>query len=145
VSAIGDGRTAVRLDADLSEMRRTRRVAGITIAAVGVGLSAVPVVLGALLALIAMLPLFMGVAAIPALGMGAASVGMMKGHRTQAGRAQLALEQLLDRLEHGQLPRAALPGGQPPLLTDTINAVAQGVREVARAVQDATAANRGTR
>jgi hypothetical protein len=97
------------------------------------------------LAPITMLPLFAAFATVPLAGFGIGSWSMFKGHRQQAERAQLALEQLLDRLEHGALPRAALSGGQTPLLTDTINAVASGVREVARAVQDATAAKRGVR
>lgn len=145
VSAIGDGRTAVRLDADVTQLRRTRRTGGIAFAITGLLTGTVPVVLGAVLAPLAMLPLFLALGAVPLLGFGFGSWIMIKGHRQQAERAQLALEQLLDRLEHGALPRAALPGGQTPLLTDTINAVASGVREVARAVQDATAAKRGTR
>ncbi len=145
VSAIGDGRTAVRLDADISQLRTSRRISGLVTAAVGLGLGMVPVVLGSVLAPLTMLPLFLGFATIPVLGMGFAGWAILKGHRKQAERAQLALEQLLDRLEHGALPKQALPGGAPPLLTETINAVAIGVREVAKAVQDATAAKRGAR
>ncbi len=145
VSAIGDGRTAVRLDADISQLRTSRRISGMITAAVGVGLGMVPVVLGSVLAPLTMLPLFLGFATIPVLGLGVAGWAIIKGHRKQAERAQLALEQLLDRLEHGALPRQALPGGSTPLLTETLNAVATGVREVAKAVQDATAAKRGTR
>jgi hypothetical protein len=102
-------------------------------------------VLGAVLAPVAMLPLFIGFAAIPLLSMGFGGVSMLRSQREQAERAQIALEQLLDRLEHEPLPRASLTGGTSPLLTDTITAVAQGVREVARAVQDAAAAKRGLR
>jgi hypothetical protein len=102
-------------------------------------------VVGAVLAPLTMLPLFAAIATVPLAGFGIGSWMMFKGHRDQAERAQLALEQLLDRLEHGALPRAALPSGQPPLLAETINAVATGVRDVARAVQDATAAKRGVR
>ena len=146
VSAIGDGRTAVRLDADISQMRTTRRISGLITAAVGVGLGMVPVVLGAVLAPLTMLPLFFGFATIPVLGMGIAGWAMIKGHRKQAERAQLALEQLLDRLEHGALPRAAFAGsGANPLLTETVSAIAQGVREVAKAVQDVKAAKREAR
>jgi hypothetical protein len=145
VSAIGDGRTAVRLDADVSQLRRSRRITGIALSLAGVLTGAVPVVLGGVLAPLTMLPLFVAAGAVPLVAFGIGSWIMFKGHRQQAERAQLALEQLLDRLEHGALPRAALAGGQPPLLSDTINAVASGVREVARAVQDATAAKRGAR
>lgn len=146
VSAVGDGRTAVRLDADLGVQRRIRRNGGVAMAATGGTLSTVPVILGALLAPAAMLPLFLGFALVPLLGFGVGSLQVMRGYRAQAERAQLALEQLLDRLEHGPLPRSALGAGSTgPLLTDTIGAVAQGMRDVARAVQDAAAQKRGPR
>lgn len=147
VSAIGDGRTAVRLDADLSQLRGSRRMTGMVMAALGLGLGAVPLVLGSVLAPLTMLPLFLAFGTVPILALGIGGWAFVKGHRKQAERAQLALEQLLDRLEHGTLPRAALTGGasSSPLLTDTVNAIAQGVREVAKAVQDASSANRGAR
>jgi hypothetical protein len=103
------------------------------------------VIIGAVLAPITMLPLFLAFGAVPLLGFGAGGVSVIRGQREQAERSQTALEQLLDRLEHEALPRAALPGSTTPLLTDTLNAVALGVREVARAVQDAAAAKRGVR
>ncbi len=146
VSAIGDGRTAVRLDADIGNLRSKRRTGGLALGAAGLTLGTTAVVIGAVLAPIAMLPLFLLFGSVPLAGMGAGGWAMIKGHRKQAERAQLALEQLLDRLEHGPLPRAALAGGQAtPLLTDTITAVAQGVRDVARAVSDAASAKRGVR
>ena len=145
VSPIGDGRTAVRLDADLTQIRRTRKNGAVGMAIAGVVLGAVPVILGTVLAPITMLPLFLLFGTMPLVGMNIGAFALAKAHRTQAERAQLALEQLLDRLEHGALPRAALSGGTPPLLTDTISAVAQGVRDVARAVQDAAAAKRSQR
>lgn len=142
VSAIGDGRTAVRLDADITNLRSARKVGG---AALGVGalvLAAAPVVVGAVLAPLTMLPLFVGLGALPGAAMGYGGWAMLKGHRKEAERAQLALEQLLDRLEHGPLPRAVLTGGASPLLTETITAVAQGVRDVAKAMQDAAGPRR---
>jgi hypothetical protein len=145
VSAIGDGRTAVRLDADVTQLRRTRRTGGVALGVAGLTLGTVSVVIGAVLAPIAMLPLFLVFGAVPFAGMTFGGWTMMKGHRRQAERAQLALEQLLDRLEHTQLSRAALGGAVTPLLSETITAVAAGVREVAKAVQDAAAAKRGVR
>jgi hypothetical protein len=142
VSPIGDGRTAVRLDADISNLRGQRRTSGIALGSVGVVLGATTVVIGSVLAPVAMLPLFLAFGAVPFGAMSAGGWAMIKGHRKQAERVQLALEQLLDRLEHAPLPRAALGGGSQPLLTDTISAVAQGVRDVARAVSDAAAAKR---
>ena len=138
VSAIGDGRTAVRLDADLTNLRRNRRNGSIAMGVTGVVLGTVPVVLGATLAPIAMLPLFLLFGTTPLVGMSVGGWAMAKGHRKQAERAHLAIEQLLDRLEHGPLPRSALGTGATPLLTESITAVAQGVRDVARAVQDAS-------
>lgn len=143
VSAIGDGRSAVRMDADLIAQRRTRRNSGLAMVAAGGTVSMVPVILGSVLAPIAMLPLFIGFAALPLIGFGVGGMQLMRSHRAQAERAQLALEQLLDRLEHGPLPRAALGGGPAnPLLAETITAVAQGMRDVARAVSDAAGPKR---
>jgi hypothetical protein len=146
VSPIGDGRTAVRMDADITDLRRARRSAGIATAVVGLVASAVPVVLGAALAPLAMLPLFVAAGVVPLLGCGLGGWAILKSHRKSATRAQLALEQLLDRLEHGALPRTALPGGSgAPLIAETLTAVAKGVMGVAQAVQDAAAAKRGQR
>ena len=143
VSPIGDGRTAVRLDADISQLRRARRTAAIAFAITGVVMSAVPLVLGAVLAPIAMLPLFVAMSAVPLIGFGIGAWYSLKAHRQQAERAQLALDQLLDRLEHEVRPAGALGSGTAPLIAEGLTAVAQGVREVARAVQDATAQKRG--
>ncbi len=145
VSAIGDGRTAVRLDADISQQRRTRRTSGIALGLAGLTTSIAPVVIGAVVAPFAMLPLFVAAGVVPLLGFGLGGWTMIKSHRKQAERAQLALEQLLDRLEHGALPRSAVGSGTSPLIAETITAVAHGMREVAKAVQDATAAKRGPR
>lgn len=144
VSPFGGGRTAVRLDADISQLRRGRKIGGIAAAVTGFLLAIVPMAIGALVAPQAMLPLALTLGWIPIGGL-AVAWATLTGHRKQASRAQLALEQLLDRLEHGPLPRSALPGGGAPLLSETINAVAAGVREVAKAVQDATATKRGAR
>ena len=145
VSPIGDGRTAVRLDADLSQMRRARRNGAIGMAAAGVVIGTVPVVLGAVLAPIAMLPLFLAFGTTPLIGFSIGGWAVAKGHRKQAERTQLALEQLLDRLEHGALPRSALGGGAGPVLAETLTAVAQSVRDAAQVVQDAAAAKRTPR
>ena len=137
VSAIGDGRTAVRLDADISNLRSQRRTGGLGLGVAGLTLGTSAVVIGSVLAPLAMLPLFLAFGAVPFAAMSAGGWAMIKGHRKQAERVQLALEQLLDRLEHAPLSRDAIGAGESPLLTDTISAVAQGVRDVARAVSDA--------
>jgi hypothetical protein len=107
--------------------------------------SVVPVVLGAALAPLTMLPLFVAAGLVPLLCCAIGGWAILKSHRKNAERAQLALEQLLDRLEHGALPRTALSGGTAPLIAETISAVAKGVMGVAQAVQDAAAAKRGPR
>jgi hypothetical protein len=145
VSAIGDGRTAVRLDADLTVQRQRRRTGGLALGAAGVIVGTAPVILGALLAPLAMLPLFLAFGTVPLIGFGIGGWTMIKGHRQQAERAQLALEQLLDRLEHSALPRSALPGGTQPRLADTISTVVRVVGEVTKAVEDAAAAKRSAR
>ncbi|MCC7052878.1 MAG: hypothetical protein IT355_06385 [Gemmatimonadaceae bacterium] len=136
VSPIGDGRTAVRLDADISHVRSQHKAGGIGLAIGGIAIGTVPVIIGAVLAPLTMLPLFIALGTLPGVGMGIGGWTMLKAHRKQAERAQLALEQILDRLEHGALPRGALAGGATPLLSETITAVAQGVRDVAKAMQD---------
>lgn len=142
VSPIGDGRTAVRLDADLANQRRARKGGAIGMAAAGISIGVVPVVLGSVLAPLTMLPLFLVAGALPVVGFAVGAWAYLKGHRQQAERAQLALEQLLDRLEHGlRLPSGGMTGS--PMLAETITAMAQGVREVAKAVQDAAATRRG--
>jgi len=142
VSAIGDGRTAVRLDADISNLRRQRRTGGLGLVMAGITLGTTSVVIGGVLAPLAMLPLFVACGAVPFGAMSAVGWAMMKGHRKQAERTQLALAQLLDRLEDAPLPRGTLGAGQAPLLSETMTAVAQGVRDVARAVSDAVTAER---
>ena len=103
VVPVDEGRVLVRLDADLGGSRRARAQAGGAAAATGVavggalaGLAAMVVVPGAteLIAVAA-------AAAAPALaGLGGAWA-VARGHAAVVARTQLALEQLLDRLEHG--------------------------------------------
>jgi hypothetical protein len=143
VSAVGDGRTVVRLDADLTGPRRARRSAAIALGAAGVAIGTVPVILGLVLAPVAMAPLFLALGAVPVLGFSAGGWATLKSHRERATRAQLGLEQLLDRLEHTALPRGA--DGSVPRLSDTVAAVANSMRDVARIVEETVAAQRRPR
>jgi hypothetical protein len=86
---VDEGRTLVRLEADLSNVR-AGRLAGASASAVAGAATG-----GALLALG-----FFPLAAIAPLVLGlAGGYGVVRTHRGVAARAQLALEQVLDRLE----------------------------------------------
>jgi len=99
-------RVLVRLDADLSESRGSRvRVAGGALVA-GILGSGVVAVIGSLLLAPDAFMLLGGAAALPTLAGAGAGYGIGKGHRAVVLRAQLALEQILDRLEFGPQRRS---------------------------------------
>jgi hypothetical protein len=103
VVPIDGGRVLVRLDADLAESRATRlKVGGLLltgglVAGGGVGATAI-------LAHVAIIATG-GLAALPVIAGGLAAYEVGKRHRQLAMRAQLALEQILDRLEFGTTRR----------------------------------------
>ncbi|HEY4955238.1 MAG TPA: hypothetical protein VII02_10165 [Gemmatimonadaceae bacterium] len=103
VVPIEGGRVLVRLDADLSESRSTRLKAGGVLFTGGV-LGAGALGGGAVLAH-AILIVAGGLAAVPLLIGAAAAYQIGKGHRQLVMRAQLALEQSLDRLEFSNTRR----------------------------------------
>ena len=121
VVALDDQRTLVRIDADVSGQRQNRlRLGALT---TGVGTTG-GVFLGAM-ALVAhtAAAVALGVAAAP-LALGAAvAYGVARGHRPTAHRAQLAIEQLLDRLEHGEMRIK-----QPSLIDALADAAAKALR-----------------
>ena len=103
VLPVDERRVVVRLDADLTPLRKTRLEIGALLAgggllgAAGVGfaltIASVPFVLAAVLGAV---PLAVG---------GAAGYYVVGTHRSLLASAQLALEQILDRLEHRELTR----------------------------------------
>ena len=100
VSVDGD-RSLVRLDADLGTHRSAVAGQGATLVTLGALSSGAAVALGILLP----------VAVVPALVGGAVGYYQARSrHAATLGRAQLALEQVLDRLERGELPRPSLLG-----------------------------------
>lgn len=109
--AVDDARTLVRLNADVSRTRAQRLQGGIAVASGGV-------ITGGVLFGIALIvqPLL-----IPAVALGlvptaigaAVGVAVARTHRQTVERAQLALEQVLDRLEHGEARR-------PPSFIDVL-------------------------
>ena len=106
VVAVDADRTLVRLDADLEPPRRSS-VIGATLAGVGsvAGggiIASVILVLNFPLALAAL-----GGGAVALTGM-AGTAAVAKAHRKLVARAQLALDQVLDQIEHGFAPKPRL-------------------------------------
>ena len=94
-------RALVRLDADLATHRSSVAGQGATLLGLGAASSGVAAALGVLVP----------VAVVPAIA--AAAIGYYQARARHAGalaRTQLALEQVLDRLERGELPRPSLLG-----------------------------------
>jgi len=103
VVPIEGGQVLVRLDADLSESRSSRLKGGGAVLTVG-ALTGGALGAGAILAHVAVI-LTGGLAAVPLLIAGTVAYQVGKGHRQLVMRAQLALEQTLDRLEFGNTRR----------------------------------------
>ncbi|MEO8575568.1 MAG: hypothetical protein ABI556_02655 [Gemmatimonadales bacterium] len=99
-------RVLVRLDADLSDSRGARVRVGFGALVAGVIGSGVIAALGSLVAAPEAFLLIGGAAAVPTLAGAAAGYQVGKGHRQLVMRAQLALEQTLDRLEFGASRRS---------------------------------------
>lgn len=109
VSAVDGDRTHVQLVADVGGSRRARVAGGATLATAGTlgggGLMTIPFVAPDAL----LLPIALGATALTAMGFGA-GFAVARTHRRTALRVQTALEQLLDRLERGELT-VTNPGG----------------------------------
>src|SRR5690242_11375646 len=108
VMPVDSSRTVVRLDADIHPSRARRVGAGGFVGAMGLAVSGL-IGLGLV---IANLPLILaaGATILPIAGSGFGAYQIAKSHRTVLGGVQLALEQILDRLEHGEFTRAGLLG-----------------------------------
>ncbi len=116
-------RCMVRLDAAFVESRRRHVTGGAVAAGGGV------VGFGGVMALATLIPegsLVFGalVGMVPALGGSGIGYLVAKSHQRRIKRAQLALEQVLDRLERGEIRR---PVGPLAPLTDFIDVVARRV------------------
>jgi hypothetical protein len=101
-------RVVVRLDADVSSSRSRRVWMGGLLASAGTVASAV---IGFGL-VVARLPILIAAASavLPLAGSTAAAYQIARSHRGILSSVQLALEQVLDRLERGELPRPSLLG-----------------------------------
>lgn len=94
-------RVLVRLDADFGSHRSAVAGQGATLVGLGALSSGAAVLLGVILP----------VAVVPAVAAGAIGYYQARSrHARTLSRAQLALEQVLDRLERGELPRPSLLG-----------------------------------
>jgi len=108
VMPVDSSRVVVRLDADIHQSRAKRVGVGGFVGAMGLAVSGV-IGLGLV---IAHLPLILaaGATVIPIAGSGLGAYQIAKSHRTVLASVQLALEQILDRLEHGEFTRSGLLG-----------------------------------
>ena len=121
VAAVDANRTHVRLEADLSRPRANRIGGGIAMAGTGgvTSLLALGIIFSGAISIAAPFLPFIGAAAlIPAVAGGASGYATARAHRKSAERVLMALEQLLDRLEHGEMRRTSslldlLPSGKP--------------------------------
>ncbi len=104
VLPVDGSRVVVRLDADIHASRAKRVGMGGFVAAMGVAASGV-IGLGLV---VAHLPFIIaaGAAVLPFAGSSVAAYKVARTHRTVLSSVQLALEQVLDRLEHGEFERA---------------------------------------
>ncbi|MEX1185941.1 MAG: hypothetical protein WEA80_05070 [Gemmatimonadaceae bacterium] len=101
VSEVAPGRAHIRIDADMSQSRGARVRNATIIGGLGVVFAGVAALLGVA---ITAAPIFIVAGAlVPLLGFGSAAYATMESHRAVAGRVQLAIEQVLDRIEHGEL------------------------------------------
>ena len=119
VVPVDPARVLVRIDADLVGSRKNTVVGTAATAAV----SATVGVGAAMAATIANIALVLAAAAggVVVLGGLAIAAGIARGHRKLAQRVQLAIEQVLDRLEHGD-------GGREPPLLDRLGALVKTLR-----------------
>lgn len=102
---VDEERVLVRLDADLSESRGARVRVGAGALIAGILGSGIIAVVGSITVVPEAFMLLGGAAAVPTLAGAAAGYRIGKGHRDLVMRAQLALEQTLDRLEFGTTRR----------------------------------------
>lgn len=104
VTRIDDGRCHVRLVADLSNTRRMHVRSGAALAGTGAVASVIGVTIGVLVP----------VALIPAAAAVLIGFGVARQRRARIERAQVALEQILDRLERGEIRVGAQPAATRP-------------------------------
>ena len=106
VVSVGANRVLVRLDADFSNKRSDMTRGTVAVSALGIASSGALTAIALVAALAAPVALVVGVAATPAIVLtGTGYWAMKSSYARWLTRGQLALEQLLDRLERGDLTR----------------------------------------
>jgi hypothetical protein len=108
--AVDEGRTLVRVEADLAARRRQRLTAGTVATVTGALAGASAAGIGSLVVADAFTAILAPVAALPLAAGGAAAWLLARGHRQDVARVTEGLERLLDRVEAGAPPAAAPPG-----------------------------------
>ncbi|MGK2933623.1 MAG: hypothetical protein ACSLFE_00055 [Gemmatimonadaceae bacterium] len=109
VSEVAPARTLIRIDADMSQSRNARVRNASILGGFGVAGAGALALLGVA---ITAAPIFIVVGAlVPLVGFGSAAYATAESHRSVAQRVQLAIEQVLDRIEHGELQLPARGSG----------------------------------
>lgn len=109
--AVDETRSLVVLEADLTKVRGQYLGGGGAVAATGIGVGSGAVAIASMLDPTALLFLVSGgIATVGSILGIAGGFGIARQHMKVVARAQLALEQLLDRLERDEGARPALPG-----------------------------------
>jgi hypothetical protein len=110
VAALEPGFCLVRLEADVSHQRRNRISGGVVLSALGWAMT------GAAMLIAPRLALAQIVTMIPGVGLSIAGASVARTHRGANERVQVGLEQVLDRLERGDIRgssgQASLPLGR---------------------------------
>jgi hypothetical protein len=109
VVPVDEERVLVHLAADLSSARTTRLRTGTAAAVVGVATTSAIAALAALVVVPAALPAVIALSAVPTLAGVGGGYAVARGHGALVARTQVALEQLLDRLEHDGGPPTPFP------------------------------------
>ncbi len=99
VTELEPGSSHVQLSADLSNTRRSHVTGAATVTGIGGIVTAVGVTLGVALP-VALIPMGLGILA---------GLAIARHRQSRVEETQVALEQVLDRLEHGEIPRATKP------------------------------------
>jgi hypothetical protein len=122
VVPLDDGRALVRLEADVSSGRRQRLVVGGITAATGALAAGTLLSLG--IVADALMTVLVPLSAFPALAGGGTAWALARGHRATVARTQVALERVLDQVEHG--------APDPSPIASTLREVLDGVRRARR-------------
>jgi hypothetical protein len=97
VVALEPGFCLVRLEADVSQQRRNRISGGMVLATIGWGMTGAAVLIAPPLALAQILTM------LPGVGLTVGGAAIARTHRNANERVQIGLEQVLDRLERGDV------------------------------------------